>query len=342
MPAKPPAKSPNQPEPSRKPAASLPGQQRTPTEVVDPRWLVKALALSALTAVVCAWLAVCLLVYQGEWQLVLHPAHTVDRTPASVGLAFEPVRFDAAETGQPRLTGWWIPAQASGAAAAPLELQFTPKYAGYTVLYLHDGWGSLANSVPMLASLHAVGLNIFAIDYRGFGASDASSHPTEAGMKEDTQASLDFLTTMHHLAPETIVPYGVGLGGSLAVNLAHAHPELPAVIVEDANPDPTATAVAAQPSHVIPIRLLFRERFEIAGPLATLATPKLLIAGGGTGADMATVRANQTLYLKAASPSISVTLTPKNFEASYRDAVTRFLDEYLSSSPGRNQGGPSH
>jgi pimeloyl-ACP methyl ester carboxylesterase len=338
MPPKPPVKpSVKSSNPSRKPGPSpevlASRNAEAPTEVVDPRWLIQALGVTILAAIFCAWLALCLLVYQGEWQLVLHPSHAVNKTPASAGLAFEQLRFDAGETGQPRLTGWWIPAQTP--AQLPRELRFQPgpyKYAAYTILYLHDGSGSLADTIPALARLHAAGLNVFAIDYRSFGASDASAHPTETRMTEDAAAALDYLNTLRHIPSQNVIPYGTGLGASLAANLAHAHPSLPAVILDNPVPDATAVALAAQPSHVIPVRLLFHERFEIAKPLFSLKTPKLLIAGGPNALTTSNdLRALQTLYLKAASPNLAVTLSSAD-DLAYQATLTRFLDEYLPAA----------
>lgn len=290
---------------------------KTEFEIVDPVWLVKALTLTIVAAIVCAWLAVCLLFYQGEWQLVLHPTHTIDRTPASASLPFQSIKFDAVETGQPRLTGWFLPADANA------------RYAADTILYLHDGSQSLSATVPALARLHQAGLNAFAIDYRGFGQSDASAHPTEARMAEDSAAALDYLTSIRHISARTIIPYGSGLGASLAANLAQAHPEIPAVILDNPDPDPTATAVASHPSRLIPIRLLFSEHFEIAAPLATLSTPKLLIAGSPDPTPNPKLAAIQTLYQHAASPSVKVTLVPAHYDADYQAAIYRFLDQYL-------------
>ena len=209
------------------PTPRRPPQQpaRPVIENIDPRWLVKALLLTILAAAICAYLALCLLIYQGGWQLLLHPAAQngtqIDVTPST---PFQAIRFDASATGTPRLSGWWIPAD-SGPFVTPAR----------TMLYLHDGTGSLSTTVRELALLHQAKVNIFAIDYRGFGRSEGP-HPTEARMLEDSNAALDYLINTRHIAATEIVPYGVGLGAVLAAKLAGTHPELPAVIID--SPDP--------------------------------------------------------------------------------------------------------
>jgi pimeloyl-ACP methyl ester carboxylesterase len=319
---KPPAASKNRP----------PNRNGAPTtfEVVDPVWLAKAIGITVAAALVCVYATLCLLVYQGEWQLVLHPSHAIGRTPASEGLAYTDVHFGAADTGQPRLTGWWVPAQSAAPTGAEPALQTMPKYGAYTVLYLHDGSGSLADTVPMAVRLHRAGLNVFAIDYRGFGASDASVHPSAARMAEDAAAALDYLTATRHIPARNVIPYGAGLGAALAANLALAHPELPAVIVDNPDPDPAGTAVAAYGSHFIPVRLLFGEQFDSAAPIASLKTPKLLIAGGPSTTDATRPLSRmQSLFQHAASPRFTVTLPPGNYEVGYQTVLSRFLDQYL-------------
>jgi hypothetical protein len=290
--------------------------------VVDPVWLLKALAVCFAAALLCGYATLCLLVYQGEWQLILHPSRVLNDTPAQAGLAYSDVRFDAAETGQPRLTGWWIPAAPQGG--------LQPKYAGFTVLYLHGGSGSLSSTIPALARLHAAGINIVAIDYRGFGASDASAHPSQESMSHDASAALQYLTGTRHVPAGNILAYGTGLGASLAANLAQSHPDIAAVVLDNPVPDPASIAVAAHPSRIVPVRLLFGGQFDIATPIASLTTPKLLIVGGASStADSRDLPALQSLFHHAASPKLAVTLPRVNDDADYHAALTRFLDQYL-------------
>lgn len=310
---------------STQPHKPLSPNRSAPPETVDPVWLIKALALSLVAALICGYATVCLLYYQGEWQLILHPSRIVDRTPAAAGLLYTDVAFDATGTGQPRLTAWWIPAESSN--------QPGPGYAAFTILYLHDGSGSLADTVPVLASLHGVGLNIFAVDYRGFGASDASVHPSEARMAQDAAAALDYLTGTRHIPARSIIPYGTGLGAFLAANLARKHPDLCAIVLDNPDPDPLSPATTPR-SRFIRVRLLSGHPFDIAKAISRLATPKLLIAGGpnSTGATR-DPRRLQALFQHAAGPSLTITLPSAGGEGDYQAALKRLAGEYLRAQP---------
>jgi hypothetical protein len=280
------------------------------TPDIDPRWLLKMLGLVIGAALFCGYLTLCGLFYQGQWQFVLHPDTTTKTTPASVNLSFEDVNFDFTETGQPQLHGWWIPA---------------PGTSGVTVLYLHGGSGSIADTLPQLKELHDAGLNVFAFDYRGFGQS-AGPHPNERRMREDTAAAWLYLTQSRKLQPTQIVPYGEGVGASLATQLLVDDPGIAAVILDDPIFD-TVSQVRQDPrSQLIPVRLLFRERFALAQPLATLQTPKLFLLDDGPHSPPPAVLA------AVADPKLILhlgSLTAPEAAAQRSQSLSRFLDEYL-------------
>jgi pimeloyl-ACP methyl ester carboxylesterase len=281
-------------------------------EVIDPRWLLRAGAVTLLAALFCAWLTLCLLVYQGQWQLVLHPEATAPGTQPTAALPFQPVRFGAAPSGRPALAGWWIPAPGGSR----------------TILFLHDGSGNLASNLAPLEALQAAGLSVFAFDYRGFGASE-STHPNQRRMTEDAVAALDYLTGTRHIPIQTIIPYGAGLGASLAVQLAAAHPGLPAVIVESPDPDVLKFAHGDSRGSLVPLSLLFQERFEIGPTLSTLKTPKLLLTSGPSPVAVHPSPASlDTLFRNAAPPSRIVHLDNPANTSAWTEALTRFLEEY--------------
>jgi pimeloyl-ACP methyl ester carboxylesterase len=291
------------------PPTPLPSAPNGQLEVVDPRWLLRALGLTIAGAAVLSYLALCLLIYQGSWQLFLQPSSRVDAKPAE---RFEAVQFDAAATGKPRLTGWWIASDSTPAR---------------TVLFLHDGSGSLGTAAKKLDLLHQAGVNVFAIDYRGYGQSDGP-RPTESRMAEDAEAALTYLVETRHLAMGQIVPYGEGLGAVFALRLLNSHSEVRAAIVDDSDPQVFAAATAGNKSWLLPMRLLVRERFDIRTALQQSHKPKLLLSGTPFH-DGPTPTGQKEMAAMATEPKMSVTFQGLDSTSAYLSSLHRFLDEYV-------------
>jgi len=286
---------------------------RTPPPTVSGRWLLKAAGGSILAAAVCAWGALCLLFWQGSWQLLYHPVSAVTRTPASVGLAFTPVAFAATEAGEPRLKGWWIPAGPDA------------RYTRYTVLYLHSQNGNLGDTVNEVAALHSLGLSVFAFDYRGYGQSQFA-HPSEANWLEDTEWSLKYLTATRHVAPGSIVLDGSALGANLALEAAAPHPELAGVVLESPLDAPMDAIFNDQRSRMVPAHLLVKDRFDATAPAAALLIPSLWLTSSSSQT------AGQTRYpegydrISARKMFVSLTATPTQGQQ-FAEAYSRWLDD---------------
>jgi uncharacterized protein len=278
--------------------------------LTNPRWLLTGVAVTLALAVVCVYIAFCLLFWQGQWQLVFKPSSTITATPASIGLKYDDIAFDATETGVLQLKGWWIPAGGSGPFSAD------------TLLFMHDGAGSLSSTVPQLLALHQLGINMFVFDYRGFGKS-LPIHPSEASTNEDANAAWNYLVDTRHVSPTSIVLDGVGLGAAIAAETARRHPQAAAVILEDLRP-PTLDLLASDPRmHLLPMRLLFHDRFNPADTLAHLRTPKLMLYSAHGGADL--------YYDQASEPKEKATLRTAT---DYVNTVHSFLSKYLVGAKG--------
>jgi uncharacterized protein len=274
------------------------------------RWLLGAVVGTMLFAVLCVYATICLLFWQGQWQLVFKPSHAITATPLSAGLKYDEIRFDATETGVLQLAGWWIPADPN----AP--------HANDTLLFLHDGSGSLSDAVPHLQALHNLGMNLFAFDYRGFGNSVAI-HPSEKSTSDDADAALRYLTDTRHLAPSTVVIDGVGLGAAIAAETALRHPKSRALILEDLQP-PAIDSLRRDPRmRLLPVRLLFYDRFDPAKTLAQLKTPKLLLYP---------VTAAGRYFDQAAEPKQKAILSggPIYDDPNYLTCLRSFLGKYLN------------
>ena len=215
-----------------------------------------------VAAAFCAWGALCLIFWQGSWQLLYHPQVTVARTPANIGLAFDDLGFAVTEAGVPRLNGWWIPA-VPGA-----------RYTRYTALYLHAATGNLGDTVDALARLHSAGLNVFAFDYRGYGQS-RPVHPSEAHWREDAEWALQYLTGTRHVAAGSIVLVGNGLGANLALEIAASHPELAGVVLDEPLLAPTDAIFRDPRARLVPAHWLVREQWDSNAPATSLRIPSL-------------------------------------------------------------------
>jgi len=279
--------------------------QKTPQpDVVEGRWLVKAFAGVVAAALLCTYATLCLLFYRGQWQLVLHPVRTTG--PASQ----DEIRFASEATGQPQLAGEWLPATASN------------RYNQLTVLFLPGGDGTTASFSSTQTALREIGVNVFTFDYRGYGRS-ASMHPSEERMRQDTEHAWDYLTSTRHIAASRIVPYGVGVGASLAAELVSRHVEIPAVILDSPYTDLRQVIGNDSRFRFLPAAMLFHEDFPLRAPLARLQRPKLLIFHAGSGLPEA--------FQAAAAPK-SIREVDASTGPGFAEAVKGFLTQVLPVS----------
>jgi pimeloyl-ACP methyl ester carboxylesterase len=284
-------------------SSSKPNQRRPHTPDIAGSWLLKALAAVIVVALACTYLTLCLVFSWSEWQLVLHPVRTSLTESSQVPL----IHFDPGDSGQPQLTSVWY--------AAPPESH----YKDLTILFLPGGDGSLASFATTQAALQQLGINVFAFDYRGYGES-ATVHPTEERMTEDTEAAWRYLTQTRKISPSTIVPYGVGVGASLATRLTQAHPEIPGIMLDSPYAD-LREGVRKDPRfRFLPVSLLFHEDFPLAEPLAQVKKPKLLFVREPSS--------EPASYLSAADPKRIVLLKADDVPG-FDQSITRFLDEYV-------------
>ncbi len=316
---------PKRTQPAAKTKASHPTPE--PLLTVSPRWLFTALALTLLLAALAAYATLCLLFYQGQWQLLYHPSRATPLTPASAGMAFQDIRFDVTDTGQPRLDGWWIPAQPGKKEADSknsASQQPASQYVTATVLYLHGAAGSLSGAVPALLTLHSTGINVFAFDYRGFGHS-TGAHPTERLATADSIAAFTYLTDTRHIPPARIIVFGDGVGAAFAAHLA-AQFAPAGVILEDPNPPARQLLLADPRARLVPLWLLQKEKLDPAADLAASHVPRLFLDVQGDSARTYALF-NISSYPKQYFDLRTLPATGPNSALS--STLTRFFDDVL-------------
>jgi len=146
---------------------------------------------------------------------------------------------------------------------------------GQWLLYFHGNAGNVTSSVlpQFYARWHAAGLNILAIDYRGYGES-ADVLPSEAGLYADARAAYDWLRTTRQVPADRIIVYGHSLGSGVATELA-TQVEAAGLIVEGAFTSVPDVGATVYP--LFPVRLLSAQRFASIEKIDRVAMPKLLL-----------------------------------------------------------------
>ena len=85
-------------------------------------------------------------------------------------------------------------------------------------MWFHGNAENIGHGLEHLGFYARLGVNVLAVDYRGYGKSEGS--PDEAGVYRDADAAYDYLLQERHIHPQDIFVFGHSLGGAVAVDLA--------------------------------------------------------------------------------------------------------------------------
>lgn len=177
-------------------------------------------------------------------------------TPATFGVPAEEV-WITTEDGV-RLNAWFWPSATSSDV----------------LLWFHGNAESISYAVPRLKDLARLGLNILALDYRGYGKSQGS--PNEEGIYRDAEAAYRYLVEARHVGPRHIFVYGHSLGGAAAIDLASRR-ECGGLIVESSF---TRARDMAQRMLLIPLLAYVpKTRFDSLAKIARVRAPVLIAHG---------------------------------------------------------------
>ncbi len=138
--------------------------------------------------------------YFQQPHMIFYPVRELYQTPADWGLGYEDVTLNTADNVQ--LHGWYIPYQQSK----------------QVLLFFHGNAGNIAYRRDSIEVFHRLGLNVFIIDYRGYGKSGGK--PSEQGLYQDASAAWRYLTDEKGFSGNQILIFGRSLGGAVAARLA--------------------------------------------------------------------------------------------------------------------------
>lgn len=290
--------------------------------------LIKTVLL--LAQILLGLLLIGLLLWWLQPRMIFFPLASLHATPADWGLDYEDVRF-VTEDGV-GLHGWLIraPIRASAKRSSRPNTVQPSTVRPSTVLLLHGNAGNISHRRDSVAILTNLGLDVFIIDYRGYGQSEGS--PSEQGLYADAAAAWRWLTETRNIEPQQIVVFGRSLGGAVAVQLA-AQTGPAGLIVESSFDRLQSLAEVHYPllARVIPLRYRFPAVEQIAAvqsPVLVLHSPDDRIVPYALG---------RRLYAAASEPKLFVELRGGHNDGflqsqpAYQASLAAFLDELTAA-----------
>jgi len=233
-----------------------------------------------------------------EEKSIFFPSRDIPVTPKDINLAFEDVYFTTQD--HLKLNGWLIK---------------NPR-AQATLLFFHGNAGNISQRLEKIAMFYSMGLNVFIIDYRGYGRSQG--HPTEEGIYKDATAAYDYLLARTDIQKDKIIGYGASLGGTVAVDLAVKR-KLAALIVDSSFPSAAAVSRAIYP--FLPTVFL-KTVMDSIGKVKNITTAKLFIHS--INDEIVPFRLGKQLFDAAANPKEFLQVTGGH-NTNHVDSRDKFL-----------------
>lgn len=203
-----------------------------------------------------AYAAICVYVYYVQSGLIYFPnmpGRDLVATPENIGLAYQDIEFVTED--DVSLHGWFI---ATDDAAA-------------TVLFFHGNAGNISHRLESIEIFHRLGLNVFIIDYRGYGQSEGKT--SEKGTYRDAEAAWDYLIDTRGIDARQIIIFGRSLGASIAAWLASKHTP-GALIIESGFTSVPSMGQRLYP--LLPIRWLTYFKYDTRKYVKHIACPVLV------------------------------------------------------------------
>ena len=165
---------------------------------------MKGTVINIAIIIILCLLALNVLMYFQQPLMIFYPMTDVQQAPSDWGMGYEDVTLNTTDDVQ--INGWYIPNHGSK----------------QVLLFFHGNAGNISHRRDSIDIFHRLGLNVFIIDYRGYGKS--LGKPDEQGLYLDAAAAWRFLTEEKGFTTNDIILFGRSLGGAVAARLASEVP----------------------------------------------------------------------------------------------------------------------
>ena len=181
------------------------------------------------------------------------PGRNLVATPENIDLTYQNIEFVTEDN--IKLHGWFIPhSNAKG-----------------TVLFFHGNAGNISHRLDSIEIFHQMELNVFIIDYRGYGKSEGKI--TEKGTYRDAEAAWHYLNHTQGISGKQIIIFGRSLGASIASWLAAKHTPA-ALIIESGFTSVPAMGQRLYP--FLPIRWLTHFKYNTKQYVKNISCPVMV------------------------------------------------------------------
>jgi fermentation-respiration switch protein FrsA (DUF1100 family) len=181
------------------------------------------------------------------------PGRNLVSTPETIGLDYQNVELVTDDN--IRLHGWFIPHENAKA----------------TLVFFHGNAGNISHRLDSIAIFHRLELNVFIIDYRGYGQSEGKI--TEKGTYRDAEAAWNYLSHTRGISEDQIIIFGRSLGAAIASWLANQH--TPAALIVESG----FTSVASMGQRLypfLPVRWLTHFKYDAKSYVSKISCPVLV------------------------------------------------------------------
>ncbi len=142
------------------------------------------------------------------------------------------------------------------------------------LLWFHGNAENIGYGLGQIVFYSRLGVNVLAVDYRGYGRSEGS--PNETGVYRDADAAYDYLVQVRHIQPKNIFVYGHSLGGAVAIDLASRR-ECGGLIAQSSF---TSIRDMARRTFRIPLfEYIPKSRFDSLAKIRQVRAPILIVHG---------------------------------------------------------------